>query len=178
MTVTVRGTDVGVGDVRDLIWVSETVSADALGNKLRDATAPAIIADAHVWKYFGMTAGDGALIPNRIVTIADPEHPLAAGLTGTFNVFDMTVTFNLIEPPPGAIAPVREFQSYAARDTGAIAKAAVFAYDKGATMGGGHKAPARRVGFFLRAHHDNATHFTAQGWRIFEAAVGWAAGKL
>jgi hypothetical protein len=47
---------------------------------------------------------------------------------------------------------------------------AIFAYEKGATMAGGVKAPARRVGFFW--HRPSAV--TSDGAKLFKAAVDWA----
>ena len=53
-------------------------------------------------------------------------------------------------------------------------KAAIFGYEKGATMDYETLAPARRVMFFL----DNAsfTNLSESGRRLFAAAVDWAAG--
>ena len=50
-------------------------------------------------------------------------------------------------------------------------KAAVFAYEKGATMNGEFLAPARRVGFFL--WQDTFDQLRPEGLALFRAAVLW-----
>ncbi len=54
-------------------------------------------------------------------------------------------------------------------------KAAIFAYEKGATMDYETLAPARRVMFFL--DNDTFTNLSPAGVALFDAAVDWAAGR-
>jgi hypothetical protein len=51
-------------------------------------------------------------------------------------------------------------------------KAAIFGYEKGATMDYEALAPARRVMMFL--NNDTFTNLSAAGLRLFDAAVAWA----
>jgi hypothetical protein len=51
----------------------------------------------------------------------------------------------------------------------------VFAYENGASMVGAN-APARRVGWL--AERDTPPLLTADGLRLFDAAIFWAAGRL
>src|SRR5260370_7461113 len=70
---------------------------------------------------------------------------------------------------------------------GETTHAAVFTYEKGATMYGGFVAPARRVGFYLQDatfHYLTAVHGEAetdpnlaQWWvalKLFDASIRWA----
>src|SRR5262249_23918269 len=50
----------------------------------------------------------------------------------------------------------------------------VFGYEKGAAMFG-LSAPARRVGLFL--NDTTAAALASNGWRLFDAVVGWAKGS-
>jgi hypothetical protein len=54
-------------------------------------------------------------------------------------------------------------------------KAAIFAYEKGATMDYKSLAPARRVMLFL--DNDTFASLSPAGTSLFDAAVDWAAGS-
>jgi len=104
---------------------------------------------------------------NQVVVLAT-DHPLAAGLApGTVAVLTTPHRQRIIgfsEVGPGAIKIATDPQNPAAY--------AIVAYDKGADMGNGLRAPARRVGFFW--HRPAAT--TAEGAKLFQAAVEWLLG--
>jgi hypothetical protein len=55
-------------------------------------------------------------------------------------------------------------------------KAAIFAYEKGATMDYESLAPARRVMFFL--NNDTFGNLSPAGASLFDAAVDWAAAGV
>jgi hypothetical protein len=99
------------------------------------------------------------------ITILQTDHPLAAGLLpGSVAVLttpnrQRIIGFSAVGP--GAIKIATSPQ-----DPEALA---IVAYDKGADMGGGLRAPARRVGFFW--HRPAAV--TPEGARLFKAAVDW-----
>ena len=105
--------------------------------------------------------------PNfNTINIIKTDHPLAAGL-GTGSVAVLTtpnrqriITF--ADVGPGAIKIAAGPQS--------ATTFAIIGYDKGGDMGGGVKAPAKRVGFFW--HRPAAT--TPEGTKLFKAAVDWA----
>jgi hypothetical protein len=98
------------------------------------------------------------------INIINPTHPLAADLKGTVGV--LSTKCRLVRGKglgPDAIkvatAPVEQDISWS-----------IFAYEKGGTMAGGFKAPAKRVGFFW--HRPSAA--TPEGKKLFIAAVEWA----
>ena len=101
------------------------------------------------------------------IAITNPEHPLAAGLTGSVRV--------LVRPqrtrwaaPPATATPVAGYTG-GALDHGAL----VFAYDRGDFTADG-RAPARRAGLFL-GNDRIVRSLNEQGWRLFDAAVSWCA---
>lgn len=93
------------------------------------------------------------------------DHPLAAGLSaGTIQVLTTTkaqrlIRFSNLGPDAIKIA------------TGPVDNNtwSIIGYEKGATMAGGFKAPAKRVGFFW--HRPAAV--TPDGEKLFKAAVDW-----
>jgi hypothetical protein len=102
----------------------------------------------------------------RFIWLVNAPHPLAAGLAaGIQNVLsDEHCKMNWGKPGLGAvtIATLR----------GEPEKAAIFAYEKGATMNGEFLAPARRVSFFL--WQDTFDQMRPEGLALFRAAVLWA----
>jgi hypothetical protein len=109
----------------------------------------------------------GATAPpnfNRI-TIVKTDHPLAAGLPmGNVVVLTTPAAQRIItfaDVGPGAIKIATGPQS--------ATSYSIIGYEKGADMGGGTMAPARRVGFFW--HRPAAA--TPEGIKLFKAAVDW-----
>jgi hypothetical protein len=102
------------------------------------------------------------------ITIENAAHPLAAGLSGTVKVLNVPLKMRWGAPLPGA--------SQIATFAGAADQAALlFGYERGAVTAAG-PAPARRVGLFL-GNGRVIRALTEQGWRLFDAAVAWAAGS-
>jgi hypothetical protein len=102
------------------------------------------------------------------VTIENAGHPLAGGLSGTVKVFNGPMRMRWGAPLPGATSIV----TYAgAADPAAL----LFGYERGAATISG-PAPARRVGMFL-GNGRVIRALNEQGWRLFDAAVIWAAGS-
>jgi hypothetical protein len=99
------------------------------------------------------------------INLVKTDHPLAAGLSaGTLTVLttpnaQRIILFTGIGPDAIKIANGPHSQD----------SWSIIAYDKGGDMGGGVKAPAKRVGFFW--HRPAAA--TADGTKLFKAAVDW-----
>ena len=156
---------------KTLVLVSSTVSSQSINTKFRDVTVPVITWEASLYDDFGMTgpvAGTdfGVASSKSKINIVNAAHPLAAGLSGTVQ----TSTSSTLMPwgVPNANA------AWVASVTGNANRAVLFGYDKGAAMPG-LAAPARRVGLFLES--DTAAIMTADGWKLFDAAVKWATGS-
>ena len=155
-----------------LILISESVDAIEVGGKYRNVPIPLITFENDLLGDLGMAdqksgrdygTDDG----QRFLWIVNAPHPLAAGLgAGLQNVLsDEHFKMNWGKPGLGAatIATLR----------GEPDKAAIFAYERGATMNGEFLAPARRVSFFL--WQDTFEDLRPEGLALFRAAVLWAA---
>jgi hypothetical protein len=99
------------------------------------------------------------------LTINNTSHPLAAGLSGNVQVYSNSNLMRWGNTSNAAAAKVAKVagQSYFG----------IFAYEAGAAMQAGFIAPARRVSFFLM--DNTATSLTANGIKLFDTAVNWAA---
>src|SRR3981189_2391097 len=164
-------TPVDAAKSQDFVIISETVDAVDAGTKDRNAPVPLLTFKNDLLGELGMTAlkngrDYGTEDEQRFIWLVNAPHPLAAGLAaGIQNVLtDEHCKMNWGKPGLGAgtIATVREEPD----------KAAIFAYEKGATMNGEFLAPARRVSFFL--WQDTFDQLRPEGWALFKAAVLWA----
>jgi hypothetical protein len=151
---------------QNLIVISESVDAVDVGTKYRNTTVPLITFENDLLGELEMTGlkngrDYGTDDGQRFIYVVNAPHPLAAGLApGIQNVLsDEHFKMNWGKPGLGAVtvATVR----------GEPDKAAIFGYEKGATMNGEFLAPARRVSFFLWQD-------TFEGLALFRAAVLWA----
>ena len=153
---------------RDMVIVSSTVTAAAVGTKFRDVAVPVITWESLLYDDFNMTGslsntdfgGQGS---QDSLDIADALSPLAAGLSGTVTVATAQTMFSW--GVPGSEAEV------AATVTGNGGRALIFGYEAGETMVN-LTAPSRRVGFFMR--NDTADVLNADGLALLDAAVSYA----
>jgi hypothetical protein len=101
----------------------------------------------------------------RYLWLVNAPHPIAAGLpAGVVNVYGKQAAMSWGKPGLGA--------SIIATVYGQPDKAAIFAYETGATMDYETLAPARRVMFFMS--NDSFTNLSESGHQLFDAAVDWA----
>ncbi|HEX7898363.1 MAG TPA: hypothetical protein VF950_11430 [Planctomycetota bacterium] len=157
-----------------LVAVSSTVLAEDLmevaaqiRTRFRGIAVPVLVWEPRLYDEFDMIAGsvygqDWGTRPTGRVRIDVPGHPLAAGLSGTVDVGPAPLSFGRAA---GAVATI----------DGDPDRAALFAYEAGAPMPGGSKAPARRVGIFL--FNATAAGLTDAGGRLFDAAVRWCVNR-
>ncbi len=171
-TVTARSATAAVtGDAtgKALIVVSSTVNSADVNTKFRTSAVPAIVWESALHDDFGMTGltsgtDYGSTTGQTALSIVNPSHPLAAGLSGTPTVMNAADTFTWGVPNANAIK--------AANLSADATKCVIFGYEAGSAMPG-LAAPARRVGFFFQ---DNAAaNANASGLALFDAAVRWAA---
>jgi uncharacterized repeat protein (TIGR01451 family) len=150
-----------------VVVISSTVSPTNLSTKFRTVTVPVVIWESLSYFDIGMTAkgttAAGTATGQTQVKIAQPTHPLAAGLTGTQTVVTVSSTFGWGKPSASAAAVATLVSD--------PTKIIIFGYDKGAAMPG-LAAPARRVGIFM--NDTTAASFNGNGWALFDAAVNWA----
>jgi hypothetical protein len=153
-----------------LVVVSSTVASTDVGSKFRTVKVPVVAWENGILDDMGMTstaAGAFGTTAGTSVVISAPNHPLAAGLTGTVTVVTSSDPLTWGQPNGNAFK--------VATLAGSSTNAPIFAYEPGASMPG-LVAPARRVGFFLGDL--GATKVTAAGWSLFDAAVKWAAAPF
>jgi hypothetical protein len=153
---------------KDLVVVSATADAAAVGTKLTDAAVPVVCCLDTLLGNLNMVATaagkSGAQANTTETLIQMAGHPLAAGLSGTVILSrPTTVSWGV---PAGADA---QKVATLVDDAG---KWLVFGYDTNGRMEGGFIAPAPRVGLFLGS--TTASTLTGDGWKLFDAACKWA----
>ena len=156
---------------QDLILISESVDAVDVGAKYRAVPVPLITFENDLLGELEMTGFKngrdfGTDDSQRFLYVVNAPHPLSGGLAaGIQNVLtDEHFKMNWGKPGLGAIT--------IATLLGEPDKAAVFAYERGATMNGEYLAPARRVSFFLWQYTFEGLR--PEGLAMFRAAILWS----
>ncbi len=155
----------------DCVILSSTVSAKAMKAGWRQLPVPLMTWENDYLDDLAMTGKRhdtdfGEAPRERYVWLVNAPHQAAGGLpAGVVNVYQKQGPMSWGKPGLGA--------STIATLYGQPDKAAVFTYEKGATMDYESIAPARRVMFFL----DNETfpNLSREGLRLFDATLDWAA---
>jgi hypothetical protein len=174
----------------DVLYISSTMASSDTRDKYEDSTVGivcsenALIHDNNIGNFMLSDAGGNQdnINDRQTINILDPTHPLAAGLSGEVTVYD---------------SPIAEWWQFGTGDLGAgvdliadmvlpgdpapPAQHAIFAADGGAALLGdgtpGRPATAagRRVFFFMSDF--GSADLTADGMKLFDAAINWAAEK-
>lgn len=151
---------------KDLVIISDSVNSRRVGTTFRDVTVPVITWEAGLYDDMQMTESSNAYLGYETsetqLTIVNPTHPLAAGLTGPVVAVDTADYFFWGHPNDNAI-------EVATDDSGT--HPVIFAYERDAEMVG-MVAPARRLGYF----NGNGEAYTAEGWQLFDASISWMMG--
>jgi hypothetical protein len=157
-------------DGKDVVVVSSTVSSSAVNSKFKSTKVPVVVFESAVQDDMAMTGTAtteyGTTATQSQVVMLTSSDPLSAGLSSTQTVTSAGKTFNWGKPGSNAVKVARQVS-----DT---TKIMVYRYEAGKTMIGTFAAPERRVGFFLG--DDAASYLNTTGWKLFDAAVKWAAG--
>ena len=157
-----------VGETKDLVFVSHADPA-VLGSKLTLAEVPVIVSKATLYPNMLMADSEipgaefGETLNQTQIVVTNPNLALAAGLSGTITFTTAPTTFGFAgklltdwkaaEIPPEIL------------DQGTL-----FGYEEGTTMLAALHAPGRRIGF----PNAEGSLFTADAWKLFDAAVRWA----
>jgi len=151
----------------DVVALSVTISSVKGAKPFRDVPVPLVVwegwYDLGMRTDYGTSLGFHAINDETSVVIKAAGHELAAGLRGTVRVFRVPDRVMSAKPGPGAVTVVVSQKE--------PSKALVFGYERGARMAKG-AAPARRVHFFVNRAMPS---FNKYGWRLFFAAIKWAA---
>lgn len=151
-----------------LVFISRSVSSVNVLGAYNKHSIPVVVAESHMWDDMHF-ATDGTFIENNTqdIIIVDEDHPIAGDLKGKVEVTSNIALFMSSSDWKGDAQIVATVP----KDTGAIV-----CYEKGATLGDGSKAPARRVCLFTS--RDTFPILTDEGRGIMERTVLWALGRL
>jgi len=167
----------------DLVYISESVGSGGIREEITEIETPIIVGEPYAWDEMGMTRGGGgtSAVATTDITIVNPAHPMAAGLSGTVTVLtDIAGSEGTAEFANGdagdeatviATATLADGQTYDV----------IIVYEKGAALavpptdGSGPVAADIRIGMFFHyfAHdvlNDNA-------YALIEAAVKYVLGS-
>jgi hypothetical protein len=156
----------------DLVVISSTVAAKDVSAAWRQLPVPLLTWENDLLDDLAMTgkrhdSDFGEAAKERYLWLVNAPHPMAAGLpAGVANVYVKQAGMSWGKPGLGATTIATLY--------GQPEKAAIFGYEKGATMDYESLAPARRVMFFLG--NEGFTNLSPAGRLLFDAAVDWAAG--
>lgn len=155
-----------------LVIISSTVSAKDVPAGWREAAVPLLTWENDLLDDLAMSGKRhdvdfGEVEKERYLWLVNAPHPASAGLpAGVANVVRKQAPMSWGKPGLGA--------SIIATIYGQPEKAAIFTYEKGATMDYEALAPARRVMFFM--DNDSFPNLSAAGIKLFDSAIDWAAG--
>lgn len=155
---------------KSLVLVSSTVTSGNVNTKFRTVSVPVLTWESALTRHLGMTGqvsgtDYGTSAGRTALTLQDPAHPLAAGLSGSPAVVASPQIFSWGVPNANAVS-VASLPDHAGRKV-------IFGYDAGAAMIG-LPAPARRLAFFLE--DATASAWNPSGQALFDAAVAWSVG--
>ncbi|MBI2948022.1 MAG: DNRLRE domain-containing protein [Verrucomicrobia bacterium] len=157
---------------KNLIIISSTVGSGSVARKFTAVEVAVINWEEALQDELLLTTDEANVTRSSSggqdqINIVKADHPLAAGLsTGAKAVAAAGQTFSWGVPAPNAtiIAAIADDPTHAV----------IYAYEKGANLiDGSTKAPARRVHFLLT--NDTFPTLNADGLKLFDAAVAWAA---
>jgi hypothetical protein len=158
----------------DAVIISSSLASGTVRNKYEDTTAGVLNWESALMRQaageFNMTVTGGTRDGQSQITIVDPSHPLAAGLSGTVTVFTSPQTASFGQGALGTGV-------HLVADGLTAGDHAIAVADVGdALLGDGSPespavAPGRRVLFFLQ--DANFGDLTPEGLQLFDTAVAW-----
>lgn len=153
-----------------VIYVSSAASSTKIDTRLKQSPVPLVVSKTQTASNIGMMGitdyGEEAGV--KTSQIVDGKHPLAAGLKGTVAIYKEDGKISYSPSPSKEATVILEYPA-----DGNKKKATIFAYEKGAKNVSGETVPARQVFFSLPA--GQAPNLTDDGWKLFDAAIQWAA---
>lgn len=159
----------------DLVFISSSAHAHAIGERYRKIAVPVLTTQPEVLGDLGMTGpkadADYGLFERKdhYLYVVNAPHPLAAGLpSGTFVSSAKSVQMNWGRPSLAA--------SVAVTPPGYFDTPVLFGYEKGATMAQGEVAPARRVSFYLGVAAFEKGQATPATQALLDAVLRWTTG--
>ncbi len=157
---------------KGLIVISSTINSGDVVGKFKNVNVPVVTWESYILDDMKMTGSVaqtdfGQNSSYHSITINDPSHPLAAGLSGSVQVLSWGSSFRWGWTTQSGAAKV-------AKVAGQEAWYGIFGFDKGQAMQGGFIAPERRASLFM--DDDTPSFLTSNGKRLFDSAIEWAIG--
>ena len=154
---------------KGLVLISSTVNSTHIGSRLRDIATPVMTWESWLYDDMRMTGNVsgtdyGVSHTSRAIVVGGTDQ-LAAGRSGSQEV----LTSNANQRYGKVMGSEARVIAHAPADPWLVT---VFAYDKGAQMAGGMRAPGIRIGFYL--DNETAANWTGYGRSLFDAAVRYA----
>ena len=140
-----------------------------LGSRLVGVSTPLWVAKPYLFDNYGLAGPIGEVDygsrATKTIAVVAPDHPLAAGRTGTVNFQTGTSRVTFARTPASAtvVATIGT-------------DATIFTIAAGLPLAGGQPAAGCRMSFPLFA--DAPTKFTADGWAMFDAAATLGGRRL
>lgn len=157
----------------DLVIASSTISSANVAGEFRDEAVPLITWESALLRVDREPLAENGLVFFSATTIdvINNNHPITQNLAlGLHDVFSSPAAMSAGLPALGAGSTVL------ATRAGAPTEATILVAEAGATLLGGHQAPARRVSLFLEDSSWLST--TPTGRDLVDRAVDWALGSL
>ncbi len=156
----------------DLVLLSSTITSGNVGGEFRDAHVPLVYWEQalNASAREPLASGGATFAGATEIDILTSQHPVTYNLpAGTTTAFSAPATISLAQGSLGAGVTVLATRS------GAPGDYAILAADSGATLLGGHIAPARRTFLYL----EDASWLTATPAtrRLLEQAILWSLGQ-
>jgi len=152
----------------DLVFVSSSISSGKVGSKLYNSPVPVVYAEPQNISDIDMAGWDDTVdngtVPGKSITIANPDHPIAAGFSGSVDVYKSEGAIGFAKPGGDA-----QVVATAADDE---QKAVIFTVEKGGKNLNNHPVPARQA--FIYLDPDSVVYHTDEGWKLLEAVLAWA----
>ncbi len=149
-------------DGANLVIISSTSNSNKVGTVFNGLTQT--VWDAKTWHFddLGLTGtganSDYGNTATETITITDPTHPLAAGLTGTIGFTTIRRTVSWGQPGPDA-------DIIATANTNPT----IFIYQTGDTLANGTTTPGCRITFPIFG--DGPTYYTTDAWTLFDTTT-------
>lgn len=154
-----------------LVFVSSTVNSGRVSNKLIASPVPVIYAESQnigdVALSGKSTDFDNGDFSGKTVTIKASNHPMAAGLKGSVDIYKLDGKIGFVMPSTEGVI----IASAPDDDQRAV----ICAFEKGVKNLNNEPVPARQVYFYLV--NGEEINQTDDGWKLFDAAVKWAIGS-
>ena len=157
-----------------IVVISSSTLSTQVGDKFTAAEAGVLTWEGGLYDDLFLCsapAWGASMMNTNLLTIVDPGHPLAGGLSGDVVVVTESPQEYTIIKQDSLIASAAQIATMV--DDIGDKHTVIVGFEKGAVLYDGSTAAGRRCGFFLR--DNTATVLTDEGWQLFKAAVMWTA---